>query len=365
VVSGRSSKAGSSLRSELLPYLGPEVSLAFDIPPIDLVVAAMQTTKADALSVVLGRSGLVAAVRDDERLDAALQKVFAGMDAAVREEEGLVRVDVPMESAPGQTAASFTFYYGIDRDRMALGFSSDWVQVALTERKKGGRLESGEDFARVFGRLDDRPHSLTYVNLPRLRELIANSQIVQAVLQGSQESRALLMPLLDAEVMEIGLGSTSVVLDDGVRTTYFGPHWMSGAAVSGSLLAALAVPNLLTAADSGRSRRTENEIRSIAIACEGFSTDTESYPGPTEGYVPVETVSAFLEPIYIGSLPRVDAWDNPILYWSDGESYRIISTGRDGTMDQDWSVVNAPRTSRHDGGDIVYGDGRLLTVPNQ
>jgi hypothetical protein len=358
------SRLGLSLRSELLPHIGPEVSVALDIPPIDLVVTALQTAQADALSAVLGQSGLVAAVRDAKRLDAALRKLLTGLNASAIDEEGMVRVDLPMAGVPGRTAASFTFYYAIERDRMAAGFSRDWVQVALTKRKKDRRLESGQDFARVFGRLDERPHSLTYVNLPRLRDLIANSQIVQAVLQGSQEARELLMPLLDTEVMEVGVGSTSIVLDDGVRTTYFGPHWMSGAAVSGGLLAALTVPNLLTAADSGRSRRTEDEIRSIADACEGFSSDTRSYPGPTEGYVPVETVSAFLEPIYIGSLPRVDAWDNPILYWSDGDSYRIISTGHDGAMDQDWSVIDTAPTARHDGGDIVYGDGRLLTVPS-
>ena len=94
-----------------------------------------------------------------------------------------------------------------------------------------------------------------------------------------------------SEMMGVGLGSTSVALPDGVRTTNFGPPWLSGTALSSGFMAALALPNLLAAVDRGKTRRTLSDIEAIAQACEGFSSDARSYPGPTEGWVPVERIA--------------------------------------------------------------------------
>jgi hypothetical protein len=127
----------------------------------------------------------------------------------------------------------------------------------------------------------------------------------------------------------------------------------------------MAIPSLLVAVDRGKARETLEDIQSIASACEEFSGDTRSYPGPTDGWVPVGSVSAFLEPIYIGELPRTDAWDNPILYWSDGVSYRILSTGVDGRMDRDWMDVTEPTLSADELGDILVTDGRILVLPRE
>jgi len=154
-----------------------------------------------------------------------------------------------------------------------------------------------------------------------------------------------------------------VRLDGGVRTTNFGPSWLSGAAISSGFLAALALPSVLATADRGRSRQTAQDIRAIADACEGFSTDSSSYPGPTAGWVPVEEIARYLEPVYIGHLPRTDGWQNPILYWSNGGSYRVMSTGGDGHMDRDWTSAREPSAPTTIGSDIVFGDGRMLSEP--
>ena len=99
------------------------------------------------------------------------------------------------------------------------------------------------------------------------------------------------------------------------------------------------------------------------IFCEGYWDDSRSYPGPTPGWVPVETIAAFLEPVYIAQLPLTDGWENPILYWSDGRSYRILSMGRDGRIDRDWTRTVEPLASIGHDADIVFGDGGLLAWP--
>jgi hypothetical protein len=338
--------------AEVLAAIGPEVALSIDLPPIDIAVAAVQYAPAEAPGVLLSRSGLVAGIRDPARLARALGGVRLGS------EPHAVRFSWKREGG----VSGMTLFVAVRGSAMFVGFSRAWILERLAEEPAPSSLTEGADFQRVFAHLDREPTSLTYVNLPRLRELIDGSTAVAAALRTDGQVRRLLGPLLDPETMALGVGSTSTSVGGGARTTSFGPAWMTGPAVSGGLLAALAVPSLLAAVDGDRERDTLADIRTIALACEGFSSHARRYPGPTDGWVAVDDLAVFLEPIYIAALPRTDAWDRPLLYWSDGTRYRILSTGGDGRMDRDWSSVSEPvRSARH--GDIVFGDGRVLVVP--
>lgn len=352
-----------TLPADLLEHVGPEIALSVDLPPIDDAVTASQLSQAKALATLLADVGLLAQVRDSERVDTALRLLFTRFGGKTSDADGLVRVDLPLAGATEPETLSM--FYAVRRGRLALGFTPEWVAGRLDEPSKGQRLIDGKDFSEVFSQLDGRPTDLTYINLPKLQQYLVDSQVVQFVMQTNPEMRQFVERFLTPETMSVGLGSTSVVLPHGVRTTHFGPPWMSGAAMSGGMVTALAIPNLLAAADRGRMRRTLTDIETIAVACEGFSSDSQTYPGPTEGWVPVETIAAYLEPVYIAQLPVQDAWQNPILYWSNGGSYRIISTGKDGQMDRDWSGEIKPGGAGDKQGDIVYGDGRLLVLPGR
>ncbi len=363
-------RVGISLGRDLLARIGPEIAVAVDLPPLDGAAVALRISDVDGYQQLLSRTGVLAGVRDEKALGEALRRIFEVLSGVPPEGEDVLASRVSLSAFTGASTEhasgpGVTFHYGIQNGRLALGFSPDWVRAALADREEAARVGSGEDYRKVFAHLDRQPHSRTYVNLPKLRQLVSESQIVAALIESNPGVRQFLGPLMDSGVMSVGLGSTSVVVSGGVRTTYFGPPWMSGTAASSGLLAALAVPTILVAADRNKSRETLADMQSIAAACAGFSTDVRSYPGPTQGWVPVESVAAFLEPIYIATLPRTDAWDNPILYWSNGASYRILSMGPDGQIDQDWSGVTEPTTSAQQVGDIVVADGRVLVLPRQ
>lgn len=360
--------SGASLAHGLLATVGPELAIAIDLPPLDTIAAALQIGAGEAYAVALSRSGLLAEVRDEKRLHATLRALLESIAAPPAERDGVMLARIPLIDAAAPEDAEpwaiLDLYYATRDGRLALGFTREWVLSGLADAASGERLAGGSDFRQVFANLDARPDSLAYVNLPKLRALIEGSQIVGALLEGNPETRRFVAPLRDPKVMASGLGSTSVAVAGGVRTTHFGPYWMSGTAASSSVLAALAVPSLLVAAERGRARETLGDIQIIAAACEDFATDARSYPGPTRGWVPIGEVSAFLEPIYIPTLPRTDAWDNPILYWSDGKSYKVLSTGADGRMDRDWRQVEEPTPSAQNPGDIVVADGRILALPS-
>ena len=129
------------------------------------------------------------------------------------------------------------------------------------------------------------------------------------------------------------------------------------------IIAAIAIPNLLNAADRGRQKRTMADLRSIGTACESYAIDNNRYPGPTDGWQPVESIAEFLEPVYIRNLPVTDGWDNPILYRSDGESYRIVSPGKGGEIDRDWSGEIEWGATSDFTSDIVFGDGQFVVWP--
>ena len=357
----------STLHDELLPYVGPEIILIADFPPIDQAVANMQLPQGAAIGSLLSGVGIVARVKDGKRLERALRELVAAHGGTTSGKRSLVEAILPLPGRPSidgsdSEPSELKVYFGFKGTRLVLGFSEEWVRTTMRGGTKGQRLADGEDFVRVFSHLDHEPSDLIYVNLPKLRGYIADSQVVSMVLRTNAEFRSFVNRFITDETMGVGLGSTSIVVDGGARTTNFGPPWMSGAAVSSGLMAALALPNLLAAAADGRTQQTTSDIEVIARACEGFSSDSKSYPGPTDGWVPISGIATYLEPVYIGHLPRNDAWQNPILYWSDGGTYRILSRGRDGLIDLDWTAGLDILADVGGAGDIVYGDGRLLSA---
>jgi hypothetical protein len=59
------------------------------------------------------------------------------------------------------------------------------------------------------------------------------------------------------------------------------------------------------------------------------------YPGPTNGIVPLATLGNRL-----AAHARLrDAWGNPLLYWSDGSDYLVLSLGADRATQFDYHAT--------------------------
>src|SRR5881392_4029174 len=88
------------------------------------------------------------------------------------------------------------------------------------------------------------------------------------------------------------------------------------------ILAAIAIPNLLTAMQRSKQKRTMADLRTIATAWEARATDVNKYsaagvitlPGTT---IPTASMTGILSPTYIKSLPPRDGWGNDWKYLSD------------------------------------------------
>lgn len=142
------------------------------------------------------------------------------------------------------------------------------------------------------------------------------------------------------------------------------------------ILAAIAIPNLLTAMQRSKQKRTMADMRSIATAWEARATDTNSYNAAgwsklTGGAPTASELMVQLSPTYIRQFPNKDGWGNSWLFTTDAafpiagtaaQRYQIISGGRDGGAGSDTGNPDNTKTTDFDN-DIVYENGNFVQWP--
>ena len=142
------------------------------------------------------------------------------------------------------------------------------------------------------------------------------------------------------------------------------------------ILAAIAIPNLLTAMQRSKQKRTMADVRSIATAWEARATDMNNYAAAgTSGstldfngmgnHPDYASMMGRLSPTYIKSLPKSDGWSNNYTYSlaTDFQSYAIRSMGRDNAEDAGGGTYTAGTQTKAFDCDIVYSMGSFIQWP--
>jgi len=99
------------------------------------------------------------------------------------------------------------------------------------------------------------------------------------------------------------------------------------------IIAAIAIPNLLNAIDRGKQKRTMADMRSIGTAVESYAVDNNFYPKGMSN-ANATTISSYVSPIYIKTVPTTDGWNNA---WdadstAGGTQYTITSAAKDASQ---------------------------------
>jgi general secretion pathway protein G len=137
------------------------------------------------------------------------------------------------------------------------------------------------------------------------------------------------------------------------------------------ILAAIAIPNLLTGMQRAKQKRTMTDMRSVAVAWEARAVDYNRYNAA--GYstlanaVTVPQLESIVSPTYIRDLPNKDGWgqawvvtiDQPFTGTVRAQRYQIVSYGRNQTADAGGAL--GPTT--HFDCDIVYESGSFTVYP--
>ncbi|HYC93849.1 MAG TPA: prepilin-type N-terminal cleavage/methylation domain-containing protein [Thermoanaerobaculia bacterium] len=136
------------------------------------------------------------------------------------------------------------------------------------------------------------------------------------------------------------------------------------------ILAAIAIPNLLTALQRSRQKRSMADMRSVATAWESRATDTNSYsaagvnitwPAPSEDISKIETL---LSPTYTRKFMAYDGWGSKFQIGFTNRSYSIESIGADQKDDGDSTTsVSKPVITGNFDCDIVFSNGNFVVYP--
>jgi type II secretion system protein G len=134
------------------------------------------------------------------------------------------------------------------------------------------------------------------------------------------------------------------------------------------ILAAIAIPNLLTAMQRSKQKRTMADMRTIATAWEARATDTNSYSAAGASFawpdasVSGVTLDGKLSPTYIKSLPQKDGWGDVYGFGttSNGQVYGIRSAGKDNTFTGASYTIGGTQAFDCD---VVYSNGSFISFP--
>ena len=142
------------------------------------------------------------------------------------------------------------------------------------------------------------------------------------------------------------------------------------------ILAAIAIPNMLTALQRSRQKRTMADMRTIATAWEARATDVNSYLaagavslGSASTTVSLSALTGRLEPTYVKVFPARDGWKRPWGFKAGNDDYVIWSAAKPGsgegaesgpTMTDSCDPCGA--TNSFDA-DIIFSNGVFIQYP--
>ncbi len=134
------------------------------------------------------------------------------------------------------------------------------------------------------------------------------------------------------------------------------------------ILAAIAIPNLLTAMQRSKQKRTMADMRSVSTAVEAYGTDNNGYPNVAS----LDELRPMLTPKYMKAMPSVDGWGHPFRYACVEEqegrctAYVVGSGGKDGNFAHDSAkeYLDAPigGTTSFDC-DLIFSNGQFIDYP--
>ena len=135
------------------------------------------------------------------------------------------------------------------------------------------------------------------------------------------------------------------------------------------ILAAIAIPNLLTALQRSRQKRSMADMRTIATAWEARATDTNSYtaagvqiswPDPTGDVTILENI---LVPTYTRKMGAYDGWGTRFEIGYNNRNYSIESLGADQTEHSDGTTAASPVVTHSFDCDIIFSNGNFVVYP--
>jgi hypothetical protein len=97
-----------------------------------------------------------------------------------------------------------------------------------------------------------------------------------------------------------------------------------------------------------------------------YARERGTLPATGDTFETLGVVAELQQPFFAARCSNTDAWGYPLLYWSDGQRYLLLSTGPDGRRDDPVdpaAMLDRGFRPAPDPNDILVRDGYVAQLP--
>jgi Tfp pilus assembly protein PilE len=305
---------------------------------------------------------IVLSVKDDTIFNLLQTK----LTFAVKSEDPAVKkLQIPLPPLPVPIAPVILQKDGL----LIIASNNQVVDAMFAAKEKGDGLIAGADFTRLSANIPTQGNSFRYVS-PRLMPAIRDIQKKSMELvKTSDGEKGIMMMILNLFTKEISAYGVLQNTDEGMIYTFNHSMNMENiillpVTAPAAIIAAIAVPNYLTAMQKGKLKATLADMKALSMAIDAYIVDHKAAPAGNT----LAEIKDKLAPKYIKEMPMKDAWGNDFQY-THGEAakkaeYAVGSGGRDGVFNGWEQTENYIVSDIHDfDKDLIIANGKFTYCP--
>jgi type II secretory pathway pseudopilin PulG len=252
---------------------------------------------------------------------------------------------------------------------MILASNNKILNTMFAVKEKGNGLTATGEFKKLSTRVPSNGNCFRFVSQRFLQTFLDIQKRIVQMTKGATGKDTPDTEMLDLFAPKVALFGVMQHTEEG--TVYTLNHTMGfesmillPAAAAVGIVAAIAIPNLLTAMQKGKQKATMGDMKSAAMAIESYMTDNHKAP---EAKTFAE-LNPILSPFYIKVLPLKDAWGNNFYYYhgtgDKKDDFAVASGGRDGVFNGwDQTGFYVVTTMKGFDNDIIFANGQFVYGP--
>jgi type II secretory pathway pseudopilin PulG len=288
--------------------------------------------------------------------------------AKLEEKDGDKRLLIPMGMKPMPITLEPVIVQS--RGKLFVASNTKIVEAMLAAEKSGKGLTASEEFKKLSARMPGKGNGFRFTS-QRFIKAISDvwSNATQAAGKESKQGAEAFKFFSTLLPKDITVYAVTRYTGEGTVTTL--NHTMGvehlmlmPALVTTGIVAAVAIPKIITATQKGKQKATMGDMKSIMTAIESYITDNYYAPKAKN----MEELQKLLVPFYIRRMPLTDAWGFPFHYshGSDDnkDTYFLGSGGKDGVFNGFDQTGFYWVNSTHDfNNDIIVSNGTFVYGP--
>lgn len=281
------------------------------------------------------------------------------------EEKGIKKLTIPIPPMPVPLKPEI-----VQKDGMLILASSPSItEEMLTAKEKGNGLTTTAEFKNLSAHIPQEGNGFQFTGSRLFHHIL---DIQKKAMEASGEIKDEDMAAKEFfDMLPKDLAMYGVLQNTDEGLVYSFNHNLDlelivllPAIQATGIVAALVVPNAITAVQKAKQNSTMKDLKTISVAIEDYIADTGHAPrGKT-----LAEIKDQLQPFYIKTLPLKDGWGNDFVYTHGSgnkkDAYAVSSGGRDGIF-QDWDQTGFYSvTSMKDfDNDIIIANGTFTFGP--